>query len=137
VKVEIIEFALPSRLESIEEAATTATKAAIECGVPEEATFGIDLAVREAVANAIKHGNQFAETKQVQITFETSPKNFVVTVQDEGTGFDIASVPDPTNPENLLKESGRGILFMQNFMDEVSWGCAQNGGTVVRLTKKF
>ena len=137
VKIEKTEFALPSRIESIEEAVAKATSTAIESGVSEDAIFGIDLAVHEAVTNAVKHGNQFDETKQVQITFEKFPQNFVITIKDEGSGFDLASVPDPTNPENLLKESGRGILFMKNFMDEVSWERAPSGGTIVHLTKKF
>lgn len=134
---EKTEIKLPSRLETIDEAVTTAAKVATESGLPDEALFGIDLAVREAVANAVKHGNKFDATKQVKITFEKSPQELVITIEDEGAGFELSAVPDPTNAENLLKESGRGILFMQNFMDEVVWEHAPTGGTIVRLTKKL
>lgn len=137
MKEEKTELRLPSNLHAIDEAAATAAKIAEENGVDEAGMFGIDLAVREAVANAVKHGNQFDETKLVKIAFETSPKAFVIVIEDEGTGFDVGNVPDPTNPENLLKESGRGILFMRNFMDGVAWENAPSGGTIVRLSKNF
>jgi serine/threonine-protein kinase RsbW len=134
---EKMEIKLPSRLETIDEAVATATKMATESGLPDEALYGIDLAVREAVANAVKHGNKFDQTKQVKITFENRAQELLITVEDEGTGFELNTVPDPTNSENLLKESGRGILFMRSFMDEVVWEHAPAGGTIVRLTKKF
>ncbi|MEP6925629.1 MAG: ATP-binding protein [Pyrinomonadaceae bacterium] len=134
---EKTEIKLPSRLETIDEAVMTAAKVATESGLPDEALFGIDLAVREAVANAVKHGNKFDATKQVKITFEKSSQELVITIEDEGAGFELSAVPDPTNAENLLKESGRGILFMRSFVDEVVWEHASTGGTIVRLTKKL
>ena len=137
MKTEKAEFILLSRLEAIDEAAIAATKIATESGIDEDGLFGIDLAVREAVTNAVKHGNKFDETKRVKITFEKSLGSLVIAVADEGAGFDWTNVPDPTEPENLLKDSGRGILFMKNFMDEVSWKNAPTGGTIVRLTKRF
>lgn len=134
---EKTELNLPSRLESIDEAVTKALKIATENGLPDEALFGIDLAVREAVTNAVKHGNKFDETKTVKITFEKSPQELIINIEDQGAGFELAAVPDPTNAENLLRESGRGILFMENFMDEVAWERAATGGTVVRMSKKL
>ena len=131
------EIKLPSRLETIDEAVAAAAKMATAGGLPDEALFGIDLAVREAVANAVKHGNKFDQTKQVKITFEKRTHELLIVVEDEGAGFELNQVPDPTNSENLLKESGRGIFFMQSFMDEVVWEQAATGGTIVRLTKKF
>ena len=65
-----------------------------------------------------------------------SPETFEITVRDHGDGFDVDDIPDPTNPENLLKANGRGILFMNAFMDEVSWSNHQSGGMVVRMVKK-
>jgi serine/threonine-protein kinase RsbW len=127
---------LPSKLESIDEAVLTATGFANELGFGEDAVFPIDLAVREVVANAIKHGNKFDETKQVEITLEENNEGFEITVRDFGEGFAIESVPDPTNPENLLKASGRGILFMNNFMDKVEWFKHEKGGTIVKMLKK-
>jgi serine/threonine-protein kinase RsbW len=127
---------LPSKIESIDEAVSTAINFAAEIGFGEDAVFPIDLAVREVVANAIKHGNKFDETKRVEITLDENNEGFEITVRDFGEGFAVEEVPDPTNPENLLKTSGRGILFMNNFMDKVEWFQAETGGTIVKMLKK-
>jgi serine/threonine-protein kinase RsbW len=134
VTAEIKEIVLPSRIESIERAAAAVAGAVAEAGVDETALFGIDLAVREAVANAVRHGNGLDETKQVRILFETSPEQFEITIEDEGDGFDFEHLPDPTDPMNLLKESGRGAFLMRSFMDKVRW---QRGGSVVTMTKNL
>jgi len=57
-------------------------------------------------------------------------------VRDYGTGFSVEDIPDPTNPENLLKSNGRGILFMRSFMDEVEWENPSGGGLIVKMLKK-
>lgn len=134
VSAENKEIVLPSRIESVEQAATAVAKAATDAGVDEMALFGIDLAVREAVANAVKHGNLLDETKQVRISFEATPKSFEITIRDEGAGFDFEHLPDPTDPANLLKDSGRGAFLMRSFMDDVNW---QAGGTIVTMTKNL
>ncbi|HYN84865.1 MAG TPA: ATP-binding protein [Pyrinomonadaceae bacterium] len=125
----------PSRVESIDEATSAAAEAARRSGLPDEAVFGVDMAVREAVTNAVLHGNRQDERKAFELGLRQGGASFVVTVRDEGEGFDPASVPDPTDPQNLLKASGRGILFMRTFMDEVTWERHPEGGTVVRMTK--
>ena len=127
---------LPSRVESIAEATTAAAEIASASGVSEEAAFGIDMAVREAVTNAVLHGNRSDETKAVEVAFTVSESELIVTVRDYGAGFDPAAVPDPTAEANLLKPSGRGIMFMRTFMDEVEWSSHPGGGTVVRMVKK-
>ncbi len=131
-----IELNLPTRIESVEEAAQAAEKFATNNGFGEEVRFAIDMAVREAVANAVKHGNKLDETKRVEVTFENSEDGFEVTVRDFGSGFAVEEVPDPTNPENLLKANGRGILFMKTFMDEVEWFNHANGGMIVKMLKR-
>jgi len=127
---------LPSRIESVDEAAMQADQFARSCGLGDEFIFAIDLAIRESVANAVKHGNKFDESKDVEVTFDDSSDGFEITVRDHGSGFAINEIPDPTNPENLLKANGRGILFMNSFMDEVTWVNHGEGGTVVRMVKK-
>ena len=127
---------LPSRLESVEKAALEAEKFAAENGFDEEARYAIDMAVRESVANAVKHGNLLDETKSVEITFENSGDGFEITIKDFGAGFAVEEIPDPTNPENLLKTNGRGILFMRSFMDEVEWSNHARGGMMVKMLKK-
>ncbi|HZH35176.1 MAG TPA: ATP-binding protein [Pyrinomonadaceae bacterium] len=134
---ETTELVLPSRLDSIDKAAQEIAGAAARSGIDEMTLFGIDLAVREAMANAIKHGNRFDETKQVTLSFETTSEGFEIVIKDEGTGFDFENLPDPTDPENLLKESGRGAFLIRNFMDEVVWQKAPAGGTIIRMTKRI
>lgn len=133
----IVEIILPSRIESVEDAAQSVSKVASKLGIGEDSLFGIDLAVREAVANAIKHGNKLDEAKPVEIIFSRTTNSFEIVVRDFGKGFEPDEVPDPTDPENLLKASGRGILFMKNFMDEVEWYNHEGGGTVVKMIKRL
>jgi serine/threonine-protein kinase RsbW len=133
---EVTEFKLPSRIESVEEAAAKAGEFARERGFSEEFTFAVDLAVRESVANAVKHGNKLDESKNVAVRLEDSGDAFEITVRDRGEGFSVDDIPDPTNPDNLLKACGRGILFMRTFMDEVEWSNGPDGGLIVRMSKK-
>ena len=95
------------------------------------------MAVREAVTNAIVHGNQEDEAKKVEVTFNCLEHTLEIEVKDQGEGFDPTAVPDPTDPANILKTSGRGIFLMKTFMDEVDWLARPEGGTKVRLVKKF
>lgn len=130
------ELQLPSRIESVDEAAIKADEFAKQQGFGEDFVSAIDLAIRESVANAVKHGNKFDESKNVVVTFADSDEGFEITVRDFGDGFEVDDIPDPTNPENLLKANGRGILFMNAFMDEVSYSNADGGGMFVKMLKK-
>ncbi len=127
---------LPSVIESVEEAAISADEYARGHGFGDEIIFAIDLAIRESVANAVKHGNKFADDKSVQITFSDLEEGLEIKVRDFGSGFSVEEIPDPTNPENLLKTDGRGILFMRSFMDEVEWSNPDDGGLEVRMLKR-
>ncbi len=127
---------LPSKIESIDQSVLETISFAKKIGFTDDELFAIDMAMRETVANAVKHGNSFDETKSVEITLSDLPKGLEISVRDFGVGFSVEKVPDPTNPENLLKTNGRGILFMRNFMDEVEWFEAENGGTIVKMLKK-
>ena len=111
-------------------------------GLDEEARHWVNVAVRESVINAIKHGNRNDSGKRVHVEFtplESSdvPRGVLIRVRDEGPGFDPAEVPDPLAPENLLKGSGRGIFFMRSFMDDVVLRRASEGGMEVRMVKKL
>jgi serine/threonine-protein kinase RsbW len=92
----------------------------------------IPVTVDEAVTNAIKHGNKFQEDKTVVIDISMNIDRIKIVVVDEGEGFDVSSVPDPTDPMNFLKPSGRGILFMNIGMDEV---CYNEKGNILTLIK--
>ena len=136
VTVETTEFSFPSRIDTVEAAAAAVAEFIGRAGVGEESAFGIDMAVREAVTNAVLHGNLQDEAKTVEVKCITSAGAIEITVRDMGTGFDVQNVPDPTDEQNLLKTSGRGILFMRTFMDHVEWSRHPKGGTIVRMTKK-
>lgn len=131
-----IELKLPSKIESVDESAVFAEKVARDWGYGDDILSAIDLAVRESVANAVKHGNRFDEEKQVEVVFTDASDGLHLSIRDFGAGFDLETIPDPTNPENLLKVNGRGILFMRTFMDEVEWEKADGGGMVVKMLKK-
>jgi len=94
------------------------------------------MAVREAVTNAVLHGNKQDETKAVDLILKSSPDAFEIIIHDQGSGFNPNDVPDPTDEENILKTSGRGIFFMRTFMDEVHWLIRPEGGTTVRMLKR-
>ncbi len=128
---------LPSHIEAVADAAAAVTDFVRSCGVGEEAAFGVGMAVREAVTNAIVHGNQEDEAKAVEVTFNCLEHALEIEVKDQGEGFDLAEVPDPTDPANILKTSGRGIFLMRSFMDEVQWLMHPEGGTSVRMVKHF
>ncbi|MGB7067940.1 MAG: ATP-binding protein [Pyrinomonadaceae bacterium] len=130
------ELRLPSRIESVDEAAVKAENIVRDWGFGDDVLSAVDLAVRESVANAVKHGNKFDESKPVEIQFAKSDQGLAITVRDFGDGFAPADIPDPRNPENLMKANGRGILFMRSFMDEVEWHCHADGGMVVKMLKK-
>ena len=134
---ETTELTLPSRIEAVNEAAVAIAGILSRLGVAEEITYGVDMALREAVTNAVLHGNNQDEAKFVRITAKSSPDRLEINVDDEGAGFNPAEVPDPTETENILKSSGRGIFFMRNFMDDVQWLVRPEGGTTVRMTKKL
>lgn len=133
---ETTELKLPSRIESIDEAAISVARLVSRSGMSEEAAFGIDMAVREAIANAIIHGNQLDESKLVEISVTSSSDSVEIRVHDQGAGFNPETIADPTSEENLLKSSGRGIFFVRNFMDEVYWLTPPEGGTTVRMIKR-
>lgn len=130
-----MKFSISSKIADIDSAVVKAVRFAKEIGFNEDAIFGIDMAMREAVANAVKHGNSLDETKSVDIALRDLSDRLEITVRDFGKGFEVEDVPDPTNPENLLKADGRGILFMQNFVDTVEWHNHPDGGMIVKMVK--
>ncbi len=134
--VETTELSLPSRIETVATAAAAVAEFIGRFGISDDAAFGIDMAVREAVTNAVLHGNRQDENKTVDIVLKSSPDAVEISVHDQGPGFNPEEVPDPTANENILKASGRGIFFMRTFMDEVDWLIRPEGGTTVRMLKR-
>jgi serine/threonine-protein kinase RsbW len=92
------------------------------------------MALHEALANAVVHGNQEDSDKLVEIACHCSIDGEVsITVRDHGAGFDSHAIPDPTAPENQMSNHGRGIYIMRASMDEINF---EEGGVVVRMRKK-
>jgi serine/threonine-protein kinase RsbW len=136
VTAETTELSLPSRIDTVAKAAAAVAEFLSRSGISDDAAFGIDMAVREAVTNAVIHGNREDENKTVDVTLKSSPDAVEISVHDQGPGFNPEDVPDPTAAENILKASGRGIFFMRTFMDEVDWLIRPEGGTTVRMVKR-
>ena len=134
--LETSELSLPSRIDTIATVAAAVAEFVGRSGISDDAAFGIDMAVREAVTNAVLHGNRQDVDKTVDITLKSSPDAVEISVHDQGPGFNPETVPDPTAQENILKASGRGIFFMRSFMDEVDWLIRPGGGTTVRMLKR-
>jgi len=95
----------------------------------EHDVFSVRLAMEEALINAIKHGNHYDPDKHVQIRCGMSGNVVRIEIEDEGKGFDLAAVPDPTDPDNLESPCGRGIMLMQSFMSRVEFN--ETGNRVV------
>jgi serine/threonine-protein kinase RsbW len=109
-------------------------------GFDDDSLHWVNVAVRESVINAIKHGNCNDIHKRVHVEFTSVDDRdgitIIIRVRDEGIGFDPGELPDPLAPENLLKTSGRGIFLMRSFMDEMTFQRAAQGGMEVRMVKR-
>jgi serine/threonine-protein kinase RsbW len=112
---------LPSDFASLVEVENLIDKVCTDLGVQEDAYGNVLIAVTEAVNNAIQHGNEENSNLFVDVAVGDKETEFCFRIKDEGIGFDFNSLPDPTAPENLLKESGRGIFLMRNLADEVEF----------------
>jgi serine/threonine-protein kinase RsbW len=131
---ERVSYRLDSTLETVDNAEQTATRIASETGFGEDEVMQIAMAVREAAVNAVLHGNAYDPDKKVELEFERTPRDLVITIRDQGRGFDQQRVADPLAPENLLKTSGRGIFLIRSFMDDVQINPSQ-AGTEIKLVK--
>jgi len=129
-----LSYKLDSTLETVDNAEQTATRIASESGFGEDEVMQIAMAVREAAVNAVLHGNAYDPDKKVELEFVRTKEDLVIFVRDQGKGLDLAKVPDPLAPENLLKTSGRGIFLIRSFMDDVQITPSQ-AGTEFKLTK--
>ena len=105
-------------------------------GVQESVVSTVVTSVLEAVGNAIVHGNKCDSSKQVEIRFLIHQDSLTIHVHDEGEGFDATTLPDPLDPENILKPYGRGVFLIKNLMDQVSFNFDGSGSTII-LKKTF
>ena len=124
---------ISSNLGAAREVEETLLLKVADHGYDEAARFAIKLALEEGLSNAIKHGNRHDPTKNVEVHLDIDAERTVIRIIDEGKGFDPGGVPDPTTDENLEKPSGRGIMLMRAYMDEVRYN---NSGNEVHMVKR-
>jgi serine/threonine-protein kinase RsbW len=132
-----VRISISSRFEHIDLIYVVVDDALERLGLDDDARHWVGIAVREAVANAIKHGNRQDPEKEVEVELSVLDDEVIIRVQDEGEGFDPGEVADPLAPENLLKPNGRGIFYMRSFMDRIEYHHPAEGGTVVTLRKSL
>ena len=132
-----VHLAIGSQFENIELVQIVVEESLRKLALQDDVAHSIGIAVREAVANAIKHGNREDPAKRVEIDLGVSDDEVVIQVSDQGTGFDPQRVADPRQPENLLRPNGRGIFFMNSYMDGIDYSFKPEGGTVVTLRKRL
>lgn len=132
---KVIERTLESTLESVDKAEELTTEVCTKAGFNEEEQQRVGMAVHESVINAVRHGNKGDPSKRVWIQFHVRPDRLEIRVRDQGTGFDLASVPNPLEAANLLKVSGRGIFLIRAFVDEFQVKYVKDTGTEVTMIK--
>lgn len=133
--VRTMRFTIPSDFSQSREVQQQIMAEIEKLGYCDAARFAIKLALEEAVVNAIKHGNKFDETKRVFVSAEISRQQARITVEDQGPGFDRTCVPDPRCDENLEKCSGRGILLIEAYMNQVEWSNRGRRISMLRLNR--
>jgi serine/threonine-protein kinase RsbW len=132
---EVIEVTLESTLESLEKAEDLTTEVCSKAGFDEEEQHRVGMAVHESVINAVRHGNKHDPSKRVRLRFQIFPDRLEIHVSDQGSGFDLAGVPDPLETGNLLKVSGRGIFLIRAFVDEFRVKHVPGKGTEIVMVK--
>jgi serine/threonine-protein kinase RsbW len=129
---EKIEFELPSDLALMNGVLQYLLERVAKLGVIAPEKSNLFIALDEAFVNAVKHGNKNDPSKLVRVGAELSPKEASFTIEDEGEGFDVQTIPDPRDPANLFKSSGRGVLLIYNIMDEVEYNAQGNRVKMVK-----
>jgi serine/threonine-protein kinase RsbW len=123
---ERIEFVIPSKIEWMHEVLSYLIERTARLGIIKPSTSNIFVALDEAIANAIKHGNKSDPDKRIHIVAEINSEKATFTITDEGDGFDLKSIPNPTDPAHLMNPSGRGVMLIYHIMDEVHYNTRGN-----------
>ena len=136
-----VHLEIHSTIEALDLVQAITEHIARRLGFEEESLHWTAMAVRESVVNAIKHGNESDPARIVfidySVTPDSNPEDFIVSVRDQGAGFDPDTLKDPLAADNMLSASGRGIFLIRQFMDEVLMRRAPQGGMEVRMTKRI
>lgn len=130
---EKIDLELPSDLTLMNSVLEYLLDRVARLGLIQIEQSNLFVALDEAFVNAVKHGNRNDPSKLLRVTAELSAHEAIFTVEDEGNGFDVREIPDPRDPGNLFKSSGRGVLLIYNIMDEVEYS---ERGTRLKMVKR-
>jgi serine/threonine-protein kinase RsbW len=130
---EKIDLELPSDLSLMNGVLQYLIERVSRMGLIQPEKSNLFVALDEAFVNGVTHGNKNNPGKLLRITAELSPSEAVFTVEDEGEGFDLQQIPDPRDPANLFKTSGRGVLLIYNIMDEVEYNAQ---GNLLKMVKR-
>jgi serine/threonine-protein kinase RsbW len=126
---------IPSSLDYLQQVDAFIEGRLKKLGIDQGQIYDIAIAVSEVVTNAVKHGHKHDPNKKVKIGLKADSSRVEVTVEDEGPGFERGEVCSPIDEENLLKAAGRGLHIVESLMDEVTFVCGADGGTLVRIVK--
>lgn len=133
----MLEVSIPGSIEYLPLVDTVCQAFCGWAGIDSEVADQIAVAAVEGATNAVVHGSKCQRSKKVRVLFEKTRSGIIVSVADEGEGFDPDRVPDPTEDANVMKESGRGIFIMKQVMDRVEFEQPDTGGTLVRMAKQI
>ena len=133
---EKIEFEIPSDLTLMNGVLQYLLERVAKLGLVKPDQSNLFVALDEAFVNAVKHGNKNDPKKLVRVGAELSPTEASFTIEDEGEGFDVRTIPDPCDPSNLFKSSGRGVLLIYNIMDEVEYNAQGNRVKMVKRPER-
>jgi serine/threonine-protein kinase RsbW len=132
-----IEITMASRVEYVNLIHAANLEVCRLLNLDEDTAMNLGLALHEAAVNAVKHGNRLDPALKVVVAFSIRPGELLVTVTDQGAGFDAAGVEDPRHPGNIEKTNGRGLFLMRSFVDQVSFDFVPGRGMTVSLLKKL
>lgn len=133
----MIDQDFPSTLDSVDLAEERILQEAEAAGMDEDSRHQVSMAVRECLVNAVVHGNRYNRNKAVHVSVASVDGRFMITVRDQGEGFERSDVPDPLHEENVLRHSGRGLFLMEAFMDELTVKKIAPSGTEVTMVKNL
>jgi serine/threonine-protein kinase RsbW len=131
MKKEII---ISSRVDELRKVEKIIDEVSAEVKLNEEIYGNVLIATLEAVNNAIVHGNKSDESKMVNVLFESNNEYLLISIEDQGYGFDYKHIPDPTSPENIENVNGRGVYLMEKLSDKLTFF---DGGKKVEMIFKF
>jgi len=130
-----IQINIPSENKYIKKVSARILSSLASHRISDEKAFDVKLCVEEAVRNAIVHGNHAERARTVKTIYWIKDERITIEVEDEGSGFDHNLLPDPTDTNYIMRNSGRGVYLIKKLMDEVEFNTSGNKITMVKKIK--